>query len=70
MGQEGLARTSAELRRCARNAKILPTLSINRDDLAHSEQTVKEWALHALLKANFQHKGEINESQKYLYKLS
>ena len=47
-GTGGLARTSAELRRCARNAKILPTLSINRDDLAHSEQTVKEWALYAL----------------------
>lgn len=47
-GTGGLARTSAELRRCARNAKILSTLSINRDDLAHSEQTVKEWALYAL----------------------
>ncbi len=47
-GTGGLARTSAELRRCARNAKILPTLSINREDLGHSEQAVKEWALYVL----------------------
>lgn len=47
-GTGGLARTGAELRRCARKARILPTLSIDRDDLISSEQVIKDWAMNAL----------------------